>query len=65
MEDDNVLVYLARMPQRLIAPMDLNKFQTLGNTLASDQGKKTVPFSKYNLTAFSLKDIHYLATLGP
>lgn len=48
MEQDNVLLYLAWIPEHLIDPMDLNKFMSLDNVLASDQGKVCVyPFLIY------------------
>ncbi|KAI8337532.1 rab-GTPase-TBC domain-containing protein [Chlamydoabsidia padenii] len=67
LEQDNMLLYLAWIPQHLIDPMDLNKFITLDDMLASDQGFPTIQLHMGHgeTTVIALANIHSLYVRPP
>ncbi|SAM07207.1 hypothetical protein [Absidia glauca] len=67
MEQDTVLLYLAWIPEHLIDPMDLNKFMTLDNVLASDQGFPTIQLHMGygETTVIALANVHSLYVRPP
>ncbi|CAO3589695.1 unnamed protein product [Absidia cylindrospora] len=65
--EDDALLYLAWIPQHLIDPMDMNKFMTLDNILASDHGFPTIQLNMGygETTVIALANIHSLYVRPP